>query len=233
MPRCRTAGPCRVGDITASMPWSVAIARVRSACHGSVTTTAVDQRLLFICDSTARHAAQRVAAGADRHHPVGRHAVLGQPDLAGRRLGEPVAGALAADGDDPRRDVVLPQVAGVHQPGGEHRGRPAVELRGAQHDDRVGDPPVVLAGEPPDPAGGDHQHQQDEHHQGHRGLEGQPEHDQTLTCCRCRPTRARRDRPRAARPGRGTASRTRSRARPRGRSAPTRGRRRARRRRRA
>src|SRR4051812_25880941 len=35
------------------MPWSVAMARVRNACHGSVTTTAVDHRWLFICDSTA------------------------------------------------------------------------------------------------------------------------------------------------------------------------------------
>ena len=89
------------------MPWSVAIARVRSACHGSVTTTAVDHPSDFICRLDRGHAAQRVAAGRRPPRLVGGHAVLGQPDLAGRRLGEPVARALAAHGDDARRDVVL------------------------------------------------------------------------------------------------------------------------------
>src|SRR6478735_2431565 len=35
------------------MPWSVAIARARRACHGSVTTTAVFHPSVFIRDSTA------------------------------------------------------------------------------------------------------------------------------------------------------------------------------------
>jgi hypothetical protein len=41
--RVCTAGPCRVGELSAVMPASSAIRSARIACHGSVTSTAESQ----------------------------------------------------------------------------------------------------------------------------------------------------------------------------------------------
>ena len=43
MLRVCTAGPCRVGELSASSPASSAIRSARMACHGSLTSTALDQ----------------------------------------------------------------------------------------------------------------------------------------------------------------------------------------------
>ena len=60
-------------------------------------------------------------------------------------LGEPIARLLAAGDDDHRRDASPVQIDRVIEPRREHRRRPAVVLRGAEHDDRLRRPRVVAA----------------------------------------------------------------------------------------
>ena len=60
-------------------------------------------------------------------------------------LGEPVAGLAAAGDDDDRRELAGVEVGGVVEARLEHVGRPAIELRGAEHDDRLRRAGVVLA----------------------------------------------------------------------------------------
>ncbi len=61
------------------------------------------------------------------------------------RLGEPVAGLAAAGDDDDRRELAGVEIGGVVEARLEHVGRPAVELCGAEHDDRLRRAGVVLA----------------------------------------------------------------------------------------
>ena len=189
----------------------------------------------------------------------GRRCAGGTPRR--RRLGETVAGPVATDRDDPRRDVGPAQLRGVVEAGREDSAAGRRTGR-AEHHDRVGPAPVVGAADPPHQRGGAGTTTTIEQYRSRRsrtpsGASG-PRRIRALSRraaltvvlvaasrhvpsavsagsagVAARRSSAPRGRPPGGRPGPGTASRRRSRGRPRGRSGPSRGRRRARRRPRA
>ena len=113
------------------------------------------------------HALQGVVARPHGHQPARRHAVLVEPGLSAARLGVVVARPVAADGHDVLRDAVVVERERVPQPPREHVARSAVELRGAQHEDRVRMRTDILPRDVPDiaPSGQgypDHQRDQQE-----------------------------------------------------------------------
>ena len=135
----------RVGDTCAVSPSSRAIPPMRSAWYGSLTRITSEQAA-FAQDARGRgerlprvrplHLAQDLVVG---------HAAFQEVVRARGRLGEPIAGPLAAGHDDDRREALLPQIERVVEPGGQHGRRPPVVLRGAEHDDRVGSLRAVVA----------------------------------------------------------------------------------------
>ncbi len=203
------------------------------------------------------HASQRVRSCPNGHDRLGRYAEVLQPQRSGLGLGEPVAVLLAAHRHDRRREAILEEGERVIQPSLEDRGRYAVVLGGAEHEDGIGRGLLIGAGLLPDRV----RRTADDEHRGDHGRGDDTQHPahhraaaarsaaaagstsaagsvaaagstsaRRITGSRCPRRAAPRGRPRAWRRAPGTASRRRSPAPPRGRSAPTRGRRRVRRR---
>ena len=126
--RVSTAGPCRVGELVASMPESSAIRWARIACHGSVTRTALCQPCVAERRGHRPHALQGVHALGDGEQRLRAGRRPGPGSRARLGLGELVTGRLAAHGDDHRGHAGLVELVGVLEPGREDRRRDAVVL---------------------------------------------------------------------------------------------------------
>src|SRR4051794_40463101 len=86
----------------------------------------------------------RTSAGLTQDRVL-RYLVIVEIRRADACFGEAITGLLSTGDDDQRSNVSTVEVDGVIEPGGEDLRRPAVELRGAEHDDRVGGPGIVAA----------------------------------------------------------------------------------------
>ncbi len=147
------SSPCTglvgVGDTYALRPTASAIASMRYAWNGP---TRAPRRGCCVGARNGRRRRARRTSSCSWSRARSRHgyAFLGEIVRARLSLGEPVAGLLAAGDHDERREALLVQVGGVIESRRQDRRRAAVELRGAEHDDRLRVAGIVLVRRVPD-----------------------------------------------------------------------------------